>query len=225
MLSRVSRMRLYALIGLLVIGVHGAAQGGLLADQVALNTVTTLPAPFSGAQTFAASGGPPIPGFMIVMSANVDFAVFAPGNFDAAFPGLDPSGGTEYVYAYQIKNTGDTQATSLTVGLHGDEPLGSVGFIPDNTLSLPSIAPFNSQFTTGSSTSVAWDFNQGDLTNGLSSAVLFFTSAAAPELDTATVMAQLPNTQLLPSPLPEPATIGLVLAGVCVMIVGKRRRT
>ena len=151
------------------------------------------------------------------VSANVDYAVFAPGAFGVAFPGQDPSGGTEYVYAYQIENL-DTDISKLTVGLDGDEPLGTVGFLATGLTD-----PTASSFIGAGPTSAAWDFTvPGALTNGNSSAVLIFTSAAAPEWDTATVAAAWSNTQNLPSPVPEPASLGLIAVGLGLVSIRRK---
>lgn len=181
-----------------------SAQAGLLSDNSGGAIVG-----FSGSLLFdgdssALLPSPPNPLFSV--SANVDFAVFAPGTF----PFADPSAGTEYVYAYQIANR-DSAISKFTVGLDGDEPLGSIGFITD----LGLIDPTASAFVGAGPTSAAWDFTApGTLAFDDSSAILIFTSAAAPELDSATVQAAWANTQQLPSPLPEPASLGLVALGL-----------
>lgn len=153
--------------------------------------------------------------FGFTVSANVDYAVFAPGTF----PFADPSGGTDYVYAYQIENL-DSDVNKLTVGLDGDEPLGSIGFISDVGLTDPTA----SAYVGAGPTSAAWDFTSpGALTINNSSAVLFFTSSAAPEWDSATVDAAWANSQNLPSPLPEPAALGLMAMGLGLACVRRRR--
>ena len=207
MLIRTSRI---GIVTLAVAITGGTAHAGLLAD----NDAGALPG-FTGNTNFAG-------GFLTyTIDADVDYAVFAPGTFDAAFPGLDPSGGTEYVYAYQIANN-DTDISKLTVGLDGDEPLGTIGYIADAGLTDPSDSLF---VGIPNPTSAAWDFTvPNPLTIGNSSAVLIFTSAAAPEYDSATVEAAFPDSQSLPSPLPEPATLGLMAMGLGLMGVRKHSR-
>lgn len=224
MLIRSSRMSLHVMAALtaILMGTASTAQAGLLAD----NSGGAMPAFTAQGLAFAASGevfpGSAVFNLFATMSATMDFAVFAPGPaFDAAFPGQDTSNGTHYVYAYQFLNL-DSTVINLTVGLHGDEVLGTVGFIQD----AGAVDPSSFSFTGAGPTSVNWDFNVSTplLTSGLSSAVLFFTSANAPEFDTGSITADIGDTQLVPSPLPEPATLGLLLAGVGMMVVGKRRR-
>jgi hypothetical protein len=173
-------------------------------------------AAFTGTQLFSNS----FAGFTV--NASVDYAVFAPGAFGVAFPGQDPSNGSDYVYAYQINNLPGTipAATAIsqfTVGLDGDEPLGATGFITDIGVTNPSATGY----VGAGPTSVAFDFSPQIPFDG-TSAVLLFTSAAAPELDTATVHAAWPDTHLLPSPTPEPATLGLLAMGLG--LIGTRRR-
>ncbi|MEZ6192665.1 MAG: PEP-CTERM sorting domain-containing protein [Phycisphaerales bacterium] len=152
----------------------------------------------------------------------MDYAVFAPGAFGVAFPGQDPSNGSDYVYAYQINNLPGTipAATAIsqfTVGLDGDEPLGATGFVSGIGITIPS----STGYVGSGPTSVAFDFAANIPFDG-TSAILIFTSAAAPELDTATVHAAWADTHLLPSPSPEPATLGLLAMGLG--LIGNRRR-
>ncbi len=195
----------------------GALVSGLVGSSVSAGVLVSggggMPG-FTGSQLFDNGSG----GFTV--SANVDFAVFAPGAFGIAFPGGDPSGGADFVYAYQIENL-DTDVITMTVGLDGNETLGAVGFIGDVGLVNPSA----SQFVGTEPTSAAWTFTPGQLTTGLSSAILFFTSADAPELDSATVLASFADVHDLPSPVPEPASLfSLVALGAGIVFVAKRHR-
>lgn len=214
MISRTSRIGVLGLaVSAMFVGAS-VAEAGLLSA----NSGGALPG-FTGTQLFDDPAFFGVSGLSI--SGNVDYAVFAPGAFGAAFPGGDPSGGSDYVYAYQIENL-DTNISKLTVGLDGDEPLGSVGFISDAGL----VDPDNAAYVGSGPTSAAWDFTQLALPSGQSSAVLFFTSAAAPEWHSSTLAAtnSAANSHNLPSPLPEPATLSLLAIGTGLMCVGKRRR-
>jgi PEP-CTERM motif len=213
MISRASRIGVLGLAFSAMFVGGGIAEAGLLSS----NNGGALPG-FTGTQSF----NDDFSGFTV--NALVDYAVFAPGAFGAAFPGLDPSGGTDYVYAYQIDNQGAgdvpaaTTITKFTVGLDGDETLGSIGSIPD----IGAVAPSAALYVGAGPTSAAWDFTT--LGTGLSSSLLFFTSADAPELHSSTVAAAWNRSHDLPSPLPEPASLTLLALGAGVACFGKRRR-
>src|SRR5262245_8466311 len=62
-----------------------------------------------------------------LLKTNVDYAVYAPGQFGTsvamgynAHTPLDPSSGTQYVYAYEIFNNagGNVAVTTLSVDIH-----------------------------------------------------------------------------------------------------------
>ena len=216
------------------------AQGGILDGDL-----NALPG-WNG--TTLLSGIDPIDGSYKV-AADVDYAVYAPGQFNLTFgAGSDPSGGTEYVYAYQMHNrsAGESSAIeSLEVGLDGDSgrpghfvepltdpsplPLGYVSFLddvlygdfgldPDFSRAVPPSGP-------PSPTSMRWDFEQGQqatLLPGMSSDILLFTSPAEPEWDSATIDGGFVASGDLPSPSPEPATMGLLAIGAAALL--KRRK-
>ncbi len=161
------------------------------------------------------------------LKADVDFAVFAPGMFGLSYgAAADPSGGTDYVYAYQIHNTaggavGDRSISSMTVGLDGDESPAGIGFVPAGGL-----APSSSSFIPAGPpfTSAAWSFNPLLAPGGTTSEILIFTSPHGPELDNASLIGGINNTQLLPSPVPEPATFVLLSLGAVALLVIRRGR-
>ena len=177
--------------------------------------------------------------FTLSVNADVEFAVYEPNagdsNFDATFgPGADPTGGSEYVYAYQIFNltTDSSSVTALTVGLDGDEPfnmgttLGNIGFVAGTGDVSPSAGYLAPSDGLTSPTSARWAFSV--LPVGESSDVLYFTSPAQPESDSATVTGSWPaTTQLLPSPsntpVPEPTTLGVLALGGLAALIRKQR--
>src|SRR4051812_44653540 len=61
----------------------------------------------------------------LTFSASVDYAVYAPGQFNLTFPGQDPSAGSQFVYAYQLSNVGlatQRPIQSLSVGIGSGQP-------------------------------------------------------------------------------------------------------
>lgn len=172
--------------------------------------------------------------FTLSVNANVEFAVYEPGKFTMSFPAAAPIGGSEYVYAYQIFNltTDSSSVTALTVGLDGDEPfnmgttLGNIGFVAGTGDVSPSAGYLAPSDGLTSPTSARWAFSV--LPVGESSDVLYFTSPAQPESDSATVTGSWPaTTQLLPSPsntpVPEPTTLGVLALGGLAALIRKQR--
>ncbi len=162
------------------------------------------------------------------LAVNVDYAVYAPGQFGTSTElgnPTDPSGGNDYVYAYEIwNNTGGNQGVaSFTVGLVPSNPepanQGSVSD-PSNA----GVPPLNYDFSNGSQSAV-WSYGTSTpLAVGKYSNILIYTSPYPPEWDSATVQSAnaLFNTESLPSPVPEPAT-GTLLGIAAVLLVMARR--
>ncbi len=100
------------------------------------------------------------------VKAEVDYAVYAPGQFNLSFPGGDPSGGSHYVYAYRVHNTGSSPFSTeknpehFTVGLDfGDAPdVDSIGFLDLNVGVDPIASLFKPESATPDYTSATWDF-------------------------------------------------------------------
>lgn len=208
-------------IGVLGLALAVTLSGGMETQAIVVpllsaNNSGAIPA-YTGSQLFN------IDFFTFTVNANVDFAVFAPGTFDTAYPGEDTSGGTEYVYAYQVLSLDpDTAVKGITVGLDGDEPLGVIGYIGDGVWGDPT----SSAYVGSGPSSSAWDFTGASaIPNGSYSAILVFTSAAGPEWDTGTITStEWSDEQILPSPVPEPASLALMGLGLGLAIIRKNDR-
>jgi len=161
-----------------------------------------------------------------VFTADIDYAVYAPGTFS-----LTPQAGAvpeadEYVYAYQIVDVADgvmgtAHVERYSVGLNGgNEQPGVIGYVevpPGDG----DVNPSNSAF---GYLTAGWDFNTGVYEDEISP-VLYFSSPFGPEWDTASVTGTMSagDTKLMPSPAPEPGTIALLAVGAAALL--RRRNT
>ncbi|NOY41247.1 MAG: PEP-CTERM sorting domain-containing protein [Planctomycetes bacterium] len=177
--------------------------------------------------------------FFNTLDADVEFAVFAPGNFQGflnengiVFADPAPS---EYIYAYQIVNIapGTSAVTNFTVGLQSDESLGISGvtFIPAATdYGTYSQTPIQDPVSTGGGPGVdsssAWA--HFGLLPGEASGILFYSSPQVPELGFSAMTAGIANQFLAnslpnPSTIPEPSALALCLVAGLGLIVRRRR--
>jgi hypothetical protein len=180
------------------------------------------------------------------MKASVDYAVYMPGQFGASAAlgspaAYDPSGDSEYVYTFQVFNSG-ASITGLSVGLDAIVGLISGGANPTNigfapyaggqALNLTDTAFIPNDGTTVPKTSVRFAWDQTTFSNGEHSDILLFTSPYGPQFKNAgmtTAPVDFAAGVQLPSPLyvhtPEPST--LILAAVAatgILAAGYRRR-
>ena len=164
---------------------------------------------------------------------NVDYCVYAPGAFDLTFgSGADPSHGTQYVYAYQILNDIPGHpapdplkdyVTSFSVGLSDrNEQPANVAVVTVTGGKTPALKYFSPAPPQVPST-VTWKFTTS-VKSGSFSNILLYTSPFGPELDNATILGYSADTHLLPSPLPEPATLMLMGGGLAAILWQARRR-
>jgi hypothetical protein len=166
-------------------------------------------------------------GGVLSLSAKVDFAVFAPGKFNLSYPGQDPSGGTQFVYAYEVFNTspnpGPTPISVFSVGIlpvSGGPPAAAAAHIEHLPL-VVGTPPDNSSF---SSTSAVWDYSTVNLAVGANSDILLFTSPHPPTMQAASVGGNgLGTGNNLPSPIPEPSTMILLAIGGAALLMFRRR--
>jgi len=158
------------------------------------------------------------------LNALVDFAVFAPTKFNLSYPGMDPSAGANYVYAYQVHNgAGTASISTLSVGLSGgNETPSGIGFVPAG-----GAAPSSTKFNPGGApfTSAGFSYTGALLAPGATSHILIFTSPFGPELDYASLIGGISKSERLPSPVPEPATIVLLGLGALALLAARRNKT
>src|SRR5690242_896979 len=167
-----------------MLALAGAAQAGILTTDP-----NAIPG-WQGSTPFTTSLG----GTSLVTT--IDYAVYAPGQIDTSaalgFPGhipFDPSLGTNYVYAYEIFNTGgNAKALTLSVGLDylaGAVPTSPVSIGNDALTPAGGVAPGSSAFspTIGPVQSAIWSYSSlGGLAVGTHSDILIFSSPFGPKM-------------------------------------------
>ena len=171
------------------------------------------------------------------LSARIEFNVYAPGTFSTSAAlgnPTDPSGGADYIYAYEVINNGPTlnpvNLSTFTVGLFP-------GAIPPNSYigddpSSPAlgVAPNTTPHFSGL-TSAAWTFapaGGGVLSPTKNSDILFFASPQPPSWNNGGLIGghTTLDTHLVPSPVPEPSSVILMVMGVASLLVtwfGRKR--
>ena len=153
-------------------------------------------------------------------AAAVEYAVYAPGDYAGVFAGSDEY----FIYAYQVFNDPGSAGwlASFTVGLL--EGAGVVGYGFDDTYGvLGGEEPLLTRLVGGANpTSVEWVLDE--MASDVHSTVLLFSSPFTYTWDTGSIINQGgQDTQPLPTPIPEPATMALLGLGA-VALVARRRR-
>jgi hypothetical protein len=179
-----------------------------------------------GSQVFQNKGGP------TTLTANVEFAVYAPGQFTKTFgAGSDPSGGTQYVYAYQAFDVSvapnPRTLSILTVGLLTGAQAANIEYLPV-IYGNYGLLPASSSFGGSPTNSARWDYTGQTIPVGQHTQILLFTSPHPPTPVTSSVVGGgLANSQNLPSPIPEPASWTLLAIGSVALLyrrLAARRR-
>ncbi|MCK4624104.1 MAG: hypothetical protein KAV00_02250 [Phycisphaerae bacterium] len=158
-------------------------------------------------------------------SAHVDYAVYAPGNYPTGdFPPEEFE--DHYTYAYQVFNDSSSLValSSFNVGLAEDSGAANITF--DIFYGVPGGISPGFSWLVGvppGPGSAQWIVVQW--TPGTHSTVLLFSSPNTYTFDSATLVdGGEGNTQLLPTPLPEPAVLFLLCGGVLPVLLKKYRR-
>jgi hypothetical protein len=204
-------------IGGALLVTHSAAHAGILATDP--NSI----AAFRGTTNFTATMAP------FTFHAAVDHGVYAPGTFNTTFgAGADPSNGTQFVYAYQMFNTGaanEQLPNFLSVGFNGNQNPANIEFLP-NAFGNFGIDPTTVTFVPAGPpfTSATWSRNLW-LPAASASEIVLFTSPNGPGNFNSSVKAgPLVDEQLMPSPIPEPGTLTALAAGAAATLLSRRRR-
>jgi hypothetical protein len=161
------------------------------------------------------------------LDVDVEYAVYAPGNYGLS--GTDPSGGAHYVYAYQVFNDllGNVPVSSFSVGLDPTANVASIGSDAGSGTTPGGTAPTASAFSGTPPTSACWYFFLNTIdpspTNEYST-VLLFTSPYGPQWAPGSLLdSGLSDRHDLPSPMPEPATLALMALGGVGMLLRRKR--
>lgn len=194
------------------------------ADLISADTANAMPGWYKSVPIqFDESSGNNIDG-------SIDYAVYAPGQFDLSFPGEDPSNGTQYVYRYQLYNNPSPISTDsirkLTVGLVGVTDAANCKWVDTGPLYAgDGVAPTLQVALIGTPdpTSAVWSFKASALLGTSEhSEMLIFTSPYGPTFQPATVLSQSTTEWWqgqVPSPVPEPASLVGLLTSSGILIV------
>ncbi len=207
-----------AALALALLGASGFAGAGTLVTDTNAMSGWKGSALFDTAATYGTT----------YFTATVDYAVYEPGQFELSFPGVSVQP-DEYVYAYQVVDVADGVMGSgtgfvsrFTVLLDEDELLGTIDAISGSGSIAPSsiaFAPVGGPYDTA-----GWSFaSPNEIDSGLTGEIVFYASSDAPEMGNAAVTGSygFGDNQTLPNPIPEPATM-LVLVGGTAALVARR---
>jgi len=166
---------------------------------------------YSGTTAFNLSNG------TSVLNVSVEYAVFAPGQY----AGSDISGGSDYIYAYQIFSD---SASNVAVDFFSvDVSAGSINAVGADTTYgvLGGVNPLAFNFPQ----SAGYMFIYSALQPGQHSSVMLFSSDYAPTMGFGTVSGGgLSGMGALPTILiPEPATMALLIPAIMALRIKRKK--
>lgn len=227
-------------------GKHTLALAALLAVLFAGTNASAVPVGALATTNDALNAGGPDSGYWRgsheltgasnTFTGTLDFAVFAPGDFqsflDTTYGGgtySDPTGGSEYIYAFQFGSDSGSPIQSLNTGYDVGADIGSLP-APTSAAGSGDSGPVSTAYN---ASSARWDWGFGSsVGNGQISDVLFYSSNRPPKPDAATLGAQYLLDQAdsglhdYASPsVPEPTTMAsIVIALAGLSLAGRHRR-
>jgi hypothetical protein len=155
----------------------------------------------------------------------VEYAVFAPGlDFGDFLGDPDPTGGGEWVYAFQSRLDGDNDGVgleSLLAGFDLGAPVNLLGSVAGTGDVGTSSAFYNA-------TSAQWNWTALSAV-GLVSDVLYYTSPFSPKRDMVSVKAGFfadagqSSFDGFASPIPEPGSLLLVVVAAALVVARRSR--
>lgn len=151
-----------------------------------------------------------------VLKADVEYAVYSPGDY----PGDDRTGDSEYIYAYQILNSTQSNVAVdfFSVGILSGSSIDLI-YTDTSYGVLGGTVPFAFNF----SQSAGYVFIRDALNPGQWSDVLIFSSTYSPTIGFGTVSGSgLSGMGSLPTPsVPEPATILFIAPAIFILRIKK----
>jgi len=161
------------------------------------------------------------------LSADIDWAVFAPGVYIGAFPGTGYApAADQFVYAYQIFSTGTAPVTQMTVNMIESNEANNIS---DDPVALAGAAPLLGGFGAPPPNLQTANWFFAGLVGGQNSDGLVYASVNMPVWDYAAIIFDDGLSAIGPvatpsDVIPEPATIGLLAFGLVIGAALRRRR-
>ena len=224
---KVSRKVGLGIAAVAAMGALSSAASASWSNRVLLNPISGLfqPANWQGQTQFFSTNG------VRSLDITVDYAVFSPGQFPGnytPFAGFAAPPANDFVYAYQVYNTGvanggmsTTQFSQLGIDTLG--PISSIGKDQSGVGPTGDAGGINTNFAFLSQQGASYLFLIPSIQVDQYSIVLLYSSPIGPSFSNATVYdSGLSASGNLPTPVPAPASAALALLGLGA--AARRRR-